>query len=384
MRRTFALVAAGLLAVTVPVIIGITADAETEQPRAPKSPPDTLEIGTTEDADVNMFELAEREQVLTYPGSSYVKLHFSRLLLAEGDSISVTNIDGTERHEYSGPAESLWTKSISGDTAVVKLNSSGDLAKDTISSLGANIDKVARGYTESEMDQRAAERPRTESVCGKDDSLEAVCYSTSHPDIYANTTPVARLLINGTTLCTAFRVGENNRMLTNNHCFDNDRAAANTEVWFNYSCAECNGSSLNSTVKVNGDDVLATDKTYDYTLFTVDDFDAIRDFGYLTLADRKAKKKEGLYIPQHPSGDPTRVAMESDADEGACEVDDPDYEGYAPASDVSYFCDTEFGSSGSPVLSRDTHEVVALHHFGGCPNSGVRSDKLLQRIGDKL
>ena len=43
-------------------------------------------------------------------------------------------------------------------------------------------------------------------------------------------------------------------------------------------------------------------------------------------------------------------------------------------TDVAYFCDTEGGSSGSPVLSRDTGKVVALHHFGGCPNSGVRID----------
>jgi hypothetical protein len=32
------------------------------------------------------------------------------------------------------------------------------------------------------------------------------------------------------------------------------------------------------------------------------------------------------------------------------------------------------------VLSRVTNRVVALHHFGGCPNSGVRGDLLLNRI----
>jgi hypothetical protein len=45
-------------------------------------------------------------------------------------------------------------------------------------------------------------------------------------------------------------------------------------------------------------------------------------------------------------------------------------------TDVSYYCDTAGGSSGSPVLSRKTGKVVALHHFGGCPNSGVRADLL--------
>src|SRR5699024_1921768 len=138
-------------------------------------------------------------------------------------------------------------------------------------------------------------------------------------------------------------------------------------------------------VKVRGDEVLATDATYDYTLFSVDDFEAIKEFGYMKLADRQAKDREELYIPQHPDGRPTQVAMHSDQDPaGACQVTDASYDGYAANSDVAYYCDTSFGSSGSPVISRETHEVIALHHFGGCPNSGVRSDKLLDRIGDKI
>ncbi len=36
--------------------------------------------------------------------------------------------------------------------------------------------------------------------------------------------------------------------------------------------------------------------------------------------------------------------------------------------------------SGSPVISRATNRVVALHHFGGCPNSGVRGDLLAVRL----
>ena len=65
---------------------------------------------------------------------------------------------------------------------------------------------------------------------------------------------------------------------------------------------------------------------------------------------------------------------------GNCTVVDRDYDGYATDSDVSYYCDTQGGSSGSPVLSRATNRVIALHHFGGCPNSGVRADLILARI----
>jgi lysyl endopeptidase len=63
-----------------------------------------------------------------------------------------------------------------------------------------------------------------------------------------------------------------------------------------------------------------------------------------------------------------------------CAVEDNAYEGYAADTDLSYLCDTAGGSSGSPVLSRDTDKVIALHHFGGCPNSAVRMDRIYEQI----
>jgi hypothetical protein len=54
---------------------------------------------------------------------------------------------------------------------------------------------------------------------------------------------------------------------------------------------------------------------------------------------------------------------------------------YYSSTDVSYNADTLGGSSGSPVLSENSHEVIALHHYGfnkdawgrGTHNSGVRA-----------
>jgi V8-like Glu-specific endopeptidase len=69
---------------------------------------------------------------------------------------------------------------------------------------------------------------------------------------------------------------------------------------------------------------------------------------------------------------------------GNCAVDDPSYNGYDLHTDVSYHCDTEGGSSGSPVISRETNRVIALHHFGGCPNSGVRIDLIYRQVSGLL
>jgi lysyl endopeptidase len=229
-------------------------------------------------------------------------------------------------------------------------------------------------------------RDRAESICrGDDEKLDAACYKTDHPVLYQRSKAVARILINGIELCTAWRAGPNNRMFTNHHCASSNYDVQHSEVWFNYECAECRGYEVLRPTKVWGHRLLATDSTLDYALFSVEDFPAVQRFGYLELDPRQLSRGEELYIPQHPRGQPTMIAMADPGEpNGNCAVDDPHYYGYDAGTDVSYFCDTEGGSSGSPVLSAHTHRVVALHHFGGCPNSGVRIDLIHARIGHLL
>ncbi|HIW61761.1 MAG TPA: serine protease [Candidatus Stackebrandtia excrementipullorum] len=390
MKRTTTLLAVaamvGAAAIATPLFLG--PDAEADEPMQPtraalQGERGTIEIGTVEDVMTTLSYLTEAEQVLHYPDAEYVKVHFSRLDLMPGDYVTVSDPEGDEEYRYES-GQTDWATSISGDTAVVKLHGESGLLSGVMSRYGIEVDKVARGYSAEELADLQQQRQRTESVCGRDDQVDAVCYESSEPQIHDSSASVARLLIDGTTLCTAFRVSEDNRLLTNNHCFDSTASAKSTEVWFNYACMTCDGGDVGAVTKVRGAEVLDTDATYDYTLFSVDDFESIEEFGHLTLADRKARPREKLYIPQHPGGAPTQIALDSDADRGACRVDDPTFDGYASNSDVSYFCDTMFGSSGSPVISRDTHEVIALHHFGGCPNSGVRSDIIVERIGSML
>jgi hypothetical protein len=274
--------------------------------------------------------------------------------------------------------------SVTGDTAVVTLHRTGPDplgARAELARLGVEVDRVARGFPTGQAP--AAATP--ESLCGRNDTRDAVCYRSSHPTIYRNTKPVARLLIDGIELCTGFRVGAGNRMLTNHHCLASSRQAERTEVWFNYQCAACDGWAVFRPTKVRGERVLDTDRILDYTLFTVDDFRSVKRFGYLRLDSRPARADQELYIPQHPLGLPTRVALGSDQDRGgSCAVADPEAHGYGWYTDISYYCDTQGGSSGSPVLSRDRHRVVALHHLGACPNTGVRMDLIHPRIAHLL
>jgi lysyl endopeptidase len=325
-----------------------------------------------------------QRQSFVYPGATYVKLHFDRMSLRPGDYLTVSNQDGTETHRYDAvPTTDEWAMSVTGDTAELRLHQTNQSPDLSSSGLGATVDKVARGFSRTEQATvpevqltAPGHDPREESVCGGDESADAVCYKSTDPVAYTRSLAIARLLINGTELCTGWRVGPHNRLLTNNHCFDKTAAATDTEVWFNYQCKVCKGKDPYQPIKVWGAQVLATDHVFDFTLFTVADFAAIQKFGYLTLDTVRPVKGQELYVPQHPAGEPTRIAGALGDHASTCAVSDNAYNGYAARSDVAYYCDTAGGSSGSPVLSRTTNKVVALHHFGGCPNSGVRADLL--------
>jgi lysyl endopeptidase len=353
---------------------GAPASERTESMTVPSAPGEQ-QVGQIVRVDK---PIGDRPETFRYAGASYVKLHFNRMSMTSGEYLTVSNADGTESYRYdSGNAVADWAMSITGDTAKVEMRGTGDVS----------VDQVARGYTRTEQAKvpesqlTAPDRTgREESVCGGDESMDAVCYRSADPVAYTRSKAIARLLINGTELCTGWRVGRDNRMLTNNHCFTTSAEAAKTEVWFDYQCAKCGGSGALQPTKVWGATVLATDHTYDYTLFTVGNFAAVQKFGFLALDTTRPVKGQELYIPQHPAGEPTRIAGALGEKAGTCAVADNAYAGYAPASDVAYYCDTEGGSSGSPVLSRKTNRVVALHHFGGCPNSGVRADLIYAKL----
>jgi hypothetical protein len=77
------------------------------------------------------------------------------------------------------------------------------------------IDRFWRGYDRTEITQFS-----TQSVCSTDAHRDVACHQSSHPTEFARSNAVARLLISGGGMCTTWRVGNTNRMLTNKHCAD--------------------------------------------------------------------------------------------------------------------------------------------------------------------
>ncbi|UCF66435.1 MAG: proprotein convertase P-domain-containing protein, partial [Acidobacteriota bacterium] len=72
--------------------------------------------------------------------------------------------------------------------------------------------------------------------------------------------------------------------------------------------------------------------------------------------------------------------------EGVCRVSEAPYS--FGSDNISYFCDSEGGSSGSPIISALTHRVVALHHTASTEcrtgNHGVRMDLIYPEIAGLL
>ncbi|MEW1589050.1 serine protease [Micromonospora vinacea] len=325
-------------------------------------------------------------QIIQHPGATYVKVHFSSLRLAQGDHVTVSSRDGRESYRYDSHLNratgsdyttdgqpGFWAMSVEGDTAVVTLHRSRPSRGSA-----ATIDRFWRGYDRTEI---AAHNFSTQSVCSTDARRDVVCYQNSHPTEYARGRAVARLLISGGGLCTTWRVGNTNRMLTNKHCFSTQSAVSGSEMQFNYQCATCGGANPGAGTKVSGATLYRVSSggsnQLDYTLFSVNNFAAIQGFGTLYLATTATSNGTRIYVPGHGDGTAKRLSIYEDTQNGAtCAVRNANYNSW----NISYSCDTSGGNSGSPVLNA-SHQVIALHHLGGCPsNQGAKAHLIYNEI----
>ena len=332
------------------------------------------------------------------PGASYVKLHFGRFDLPDGVAVHVTDAAGHEIYRYRNgnfDAHTLdrlrgddgrnqfFAMSITGDTAVVRLT--GKLHRFNPARHGVVVDAW---LTDSDVSAESATKTnkddpvsQLQSTCGTNERFDAKCYADSHPAVYDRSIPVAKVITSSGEVCTAWRVGPDNHMFTVQHCISGQGDLDGAEIWFQYRATSCGSSSTSEPIKVSGGELLAADGTLDYALFTVNDFASIAHLGHLGLDAGNARLGEGIFIPQHGLGRPKQIALESDMNvSGLCEVDDADHFGYAKDSDIGYYCDTTTSSSGSPVVSRVTGDVIALHHFGGCFNSGSKMSLIWPQI----
>ncbi|MBL8261755.1 MAG: proprotein convertase P-domain-containing protein [Xanthomonadaceae bacterium] len=358
---------------------------------APTAKPAPMRVAEQRKADLRLGATAiGRTYAVRTADATFVKLHLDHFSLPDGVTLEVSNPARTEVYRYSNQGldghtvdrdmgqngrTSFSAMSIHGPVALVRLV--GTPTSAWKSSDGIRITRYLQGYSERklrelQLDAALGATPSTRSIQGTDDKRPAACYSSSDPAAFDRSRPVARLVMSSGGLCTAWRVGPDNRMFTNNHCIATASATASAEVWFNYQLSTCGGTSATPT-KVAGDQMLRTDTTLDYTLYTVKNFATIASFGYLGLETRTATLNEEIMIAGHPGGRQKELSVVSDRDGGGrCRVNSASTSGNGTNTDIGYYCDTEGGSSGSPVIARSSHKAIALHHLGGSMNKGAK------------
>ena len=330
------------------------------------------------------------------PGAEFVRVHFTGLHLGDGDSLTVSSPDGSQVWTYTGRGPhgngDVWSFAIDGDTAIVELKGGRG------NGWGYRIAEVGHGLVSMSGKKNP---PTTEVVCGTDGREDIACYPTL---VSGAAKPVARLLFTSggfQYLCTGWLVAgaSNSTMLTNNHCMDNQTEVSSLQASFNYQYSACNGSTLAGTVNYNGGTFLKTNTEkkkgnkggLDYTILTVNG-NPEATWGELTASSTAPVVGRQINFIQHPGGNPKDVGHFEDAAHSTlCAINtiNQTYGFSAAGSQTGYGCDSEGGSSGSPIVDATTGRVIGLHHYGGvtsspCLNSATMMSKVCADVGALL
>lgn len=334
-------------------------------------------------------------RMVTHPGASVIFVHFRDLALAPGVELVISDAEQKVSHTYPGAGFSSdstpgsWALGIPGDTAVIELRVVDPALTADLAGSGFVVDRYGWGYPGG--------GGVPETVCGADDRDDVECYHDSYPTEFERSHAVARhyrIESPYVYLCTAWRVGPGDTMFTNQHCIEQQSWLTASQFFFNYERVECHGGTNKPPTIVTGNTLLFANWAFDFALFTINNPSALEQFGYLELDIRTPVLGEEIYMAGHPDGNPKKFALESDFNTGGlCVIDDAIRNGNTSNSDTGYYCDTSGGQSGSPVLARSSHKVIALHHFGlaaGVPcggddmNAGVRIDRIWPMVASFL
>jgi len=184
--------------------------------------------------------------------------------------------------------------------------------------------------------------------------------------------------------CTAWLVSPD-VLITNNHCIGSASQAVGARASFNYE----DGVASGSRVWYNCDTFIKT--------WSTDDMTAVRCsatngqlpgnvYGWLTVSSTNAATNASIYVVHQNCDYYTTSGCSPTKKSSPGVVKNANYS----TTDLSYDADTLGGSSGSPVLSASTHQVVGLHHIGlggnaqgrGTANTGVKATRVKARLAE--
>ncbi|KAG1688131.1 Secreted RxLR effector protein 73 [Phytophthora capsici] len=321
--------------------------------------------------------------LVTNPLADFLTLHFKDFNLPVTDYVQIRAADPAAKDtrvlQYRGNDTNgaFFSDALSTSSVIVELFT--DVASSVQTANGSECVGFAVDSYQY-LGQGSTLNGSKEEVCGADNSREARCYS-GYMNAFQASNAVARLLIKkatGSFFCTGWLLGSEGHMVTNHHCISSQAHASNTEFEFMAEGSSCSVNCANAracvgNIRASYSTLIYADAGLDYALVKLP-INLSREYGYLRLRSNGAMMNERVYVPQHPSGWGKRIAMKTD--DGWGSVTSLNMGGCAP-NQVAYYLDTQGGSSGSPVISYSDNTVVALHHCGGCPNTAINANNIL-------
>ncbi|MBF0359446.1 MAG: trypsin-like peptidase domain-containing protein [Oligoflexia bacterium] len=238
--------------------------------------------------------------------------------------------------------------------------------------------------TDNESDKNSDKNSdkMTKAIVGSIDWLSVVSLNKAR-EVQMNVKAVGLIDIPSMdSRCTAFLVSED-MIMTNWHCFPSANDAAGARAYFDFTSEKSGRTSYKTGNSFLCEELLLTYETLDVAILKCSGKPG-KAYGTLNLEEEKVDRSIGddIYVI-HQNCDyytDTECAPTKKFSPGKV-VDKGD--ALAPARDMDLFydADTLGGSSGSPVFSTSSNQVIALHHNGhgityfsngrGDRNSGV-------------
>lgn len=185
------------------------------------------------------------------------------------------------------------------------------------------------------------------SIIGKIDWIRFNQTGDSSQDLNEQT--VAQIKIPSIiAVCTGFLINEDT-IMTNNHCISSPSMAINVSALFRRE----DGTRTSFVC----DQFITTNFQYDFTLIKCKKAPG-EEFGWVGLSNDKPVLNTNIYLVQENCDYIT---------DPRCIVDKYVSFGQVLGSQATRFyhdADTLAGSSGSPVFSKDSHQVIAIHNAG--------------------